>query len=122
MIRVLFVIVVAVCALLAEGCRVEQLTTEPPPPTPPDLRGTCLAVQGTFDPRAPGFIVTFKTGVDPITTTKDLESKYRFKATYVYTALAGFAAQLSSAAVVGVSCEQSVASMSYVSVARLATP
>lgn len=113
MTRVPFVIVVAVCAAGAEGCPVEHLTTEPLP--------TCLAVNGTFDPRAPGFIVSYKTGVDPITTTKELENKYGFRATHVYTALGGFSAELSSAAVVGVSCEVSVASIEHDAIAGLAT-
>jgi hypothetical protein len=114
MIRVMSVIVFAVCAVGVQGCRgTERLTTEPLP--------TCLDVKGKFDPRAPGFIVGYKTGVDPIATTKQLENKYGFQATHVYTALAGFSAQLSSTAVVGVSCELSVASMEHDAIGTIAS-
>jgi hypothetical protein len=116
MIRVMSVIVFVVCAIAAKGCgrTTEPLTTEPLP--------TCLDVKGNFDPGAPGFIVSYQSGVDPIATTKQLETKYGFAAIHVYTALPGFSAQLTSAALVGVSCERSVASISHDGVARLATP
>jgi len=114
MIRVMSVIVFAVCAAVVDGCgAAEQLTTGPLP--------TCLTVKGNFDPRAPGFIISYKPGVDPIATTKQMENKYGFKATHVYTALAGFSAELSSAAVIGVSCEPSVDSIEHDAIGTIAT-
>ena len=116
MIRVMSVIVFVVGAIAAEGCgrTTEPLTTDPLP--------TCLDVKGNFDLGAPGFIVSYQSGVDPIATTKQLQTKYGFAATHVYTALPGFSAQLTTAALVGVSCERSVASISHDGVARFATP
>lgn len=69
----------------------------------------CLAVLGKFDPRAPGFIIEYKSGVDPVANTAALSAKYSFTPTFVYTALPGFAAQLSAQAVNGISCEPVVA-------------
>ncbi len=116
MMRVRSVILFVVCAMAAEGCRrtTEPLTSDPLP--------TCLDVKGNFDSGAPGFIVSYQSGVDPIATTRQLETKYGFAATHVYTALPGFSAQLTTEALVGVSCEASVASISRDGVARLATP
>jgi len=115
MIRVMSVIVFAVCAAVVEGCgAAERLTTEPP-------LQTCLTVKGKFDPRAPGFIISYKPGVDPIATTRQLENRYGFKATHVYTALGGFSAELSSAAVVGVSCESTVDSIEHDAIGTIAT-
>ena len=68
----------------------------------------CLAVQGQFDPRAPAFIIEYKTGTDPIATTAMLSAKYSFAAKQLYTAPPGFAAELSTAAVNGLRCEASV--------------
>ena len=74
---------------------------------------TCVEVKGDFNPAAPGFIVSYQTGVDPVATTARLEAKYAFSASYVYTALPGFAAQLSNAGLSGVRCEPAVASVSH---------
>lgn len=82
----------------------------------------CVQVQGTFNPAAPGFIVSYKSGVDPIATTADLEAKYAFAAKHIYTALPGFAAQLSNTAVAGVRCESAVASMSYDAIGTIGAP
>jgi hypothetical protein len=46
----------------------------------------CLAVQGQFDPRAPAFIIEYKTGTDPVATTAMLSAKYSFTAKQLYTA------------------------------------
>ncbi len=80
----------------------------------------CVEVKGTFNPSAPGFIVSYQSGVDPIATTAELSAKYAFSARHVYTALPGFAAELSSAALAGVRCESVVASISYDGIATIA--
>jgi hypothetical protein len=50
---------------------------------------------GTFDPRAPGYIVQFHDGVDATAETARLEGAYGFTAAAGYTsALDGFAANL----------------------------
>lgn len=82
----------------------------------------CVDVQGTFNPAAPAFIVSYQSGVDPIATTAELEAKYGFSARHVYTVLPGFAAQLSNTALAGVRCEPVVASMSYDGVGTFAAP
>jgi hypothetical protein len=68
----------------------------------------CVAVQGQFDPRAPAFIIEYKTGTDPVATTAMLSAKYSFSAKQLYTAPPGFAAELSTAALKGLQCEPSV--------------
>ena len=66
----------------------------------------CVKVQGTFDPRAPGYIVLYKEGVPVQATTAELAAKYGFTPKYVWeAALQGFAAPLSDAAVQGLRCE-----------------
>ena len=81
----------------------------------------CVEVKGTFDPAAPGFIVSYNEGVDPVSTTSELETKYKFSATHVYTAaLQGFSAELSASALSGVSCEPTVALIEHNAAARLA--
>jgi hypothetical protein len=81
----------------------------------------CLAVQGQFDPRAPGFIIEYKTGTDPIATTAMLSAKYAFITNQLYTAPPGFAAELSTAAVKGIQCESSVKLIEHDGVASLAS-
>jgi len=67
---------------------------------------TCVEVQGTFDARAPGYIVAYKAGVPVQATTDGLAAKYGFTPTYVWdTAVSGFAAPLTDAAVEGLRCE-----------------
>jgi hypothetical protein len=71
--------------------------------------GGCLEVQGTFDARAPGYLVLFHEGVPVQATTKELADKYDFTPTSVWeSAVQGFAAQLSEAAVAGIRCEPAV--------------
>lgn len=81
----------------------------------------CVEIRGAFDPAAPGFIVSYKSGADPVATTAQLETKYGFAATHVYTALPGFAAQLSASALAGVRCEPVVATLSHDSSVTIAT-
>ena len=108
--RVMSVLVLGLLTLLTAGC---QQTTDP-------FKG-CVEVKGTVDPAAPGFIVSYQSGVDPIATTARLETKYTFSANNVYTALPGFSAQLSTAALSGVRCESAVSAISYNGVATTAT-
>jgi len=98
-IRVMSVVVLGVSALGAAGCRG---STAP---------FTCRDVGGTFDPRAPKFIVSYQKGVDPTATTARLETKYGFTASNLYTAPPGFAAELSDRALTGVSCDPTVSSI-----------
>jgi len=96
--------------VVATGCRSS---------TEPSLPG-CLKVQGQFDARAPGYIIEYKQGANPVTTTEQLSRKYSFQPTAVYTALPGFAAPLSKQAVYGISCEPSVALIEHDGIAYLA--
>jgi len=67
---------------------------------------TCVEVQGTFDARAPGYIVLYKSGVPVQATTAALASKYGFTPKFVWeAAVQGFAAPLTDAAVEGLRCE-----------------
>jgi hypothetical protein len=73
------------------------------------LNDSCVEVQGTFDPRAPGYIVGYEAGVPVQATTNALAAKYGFTPTYVWdTGAPGFAAPLSDAAVEGLRCEFAV--------------
>ena len=99
--RVMSVFALGLIMLVSAGC---AGSTDP-------LKG-CVEVKGDFNPAAPGFIVSYQTGVDPVETTTRLEAKYAFSARHVYTALPGFAAQLGDAALAGVRCEAAAASIS----------
>ena len=105
--RVMSVLVLGLSILVATGC---QQSTDP------------VDVTGTFDPAAPGFIVRYHSGVDPVATTAQLEKKYAFSASHVYTALPGFSAQLSAAALSGIRFESTVSSIAHDGVATFATP
>jgi hypothetical protein len=80
----------------------------------------CLAVQGQFDPRAPAFIIEYKTGTDPVATTAMLIAKYSFTAKQLYTAPPGFAAELPTAALQGLQCEPSIVLIEHDAIAHLA--
>jgi hypothetical protein len=108
--RVLSVLAIGLITLSGAGCR---RSTAP-------LDG-CVDVNGNFDPAAPGFIVSYQSGVDPVATTERLEIKYAFSAKYVYTVLPGFAAQLRSSALAGIRCERVVASIEHDAVGTIAT-
>jgi hypothetical protein len=109
--RVMSVLVLSLLTLIAMGC---QRSTAP-------LNG-CVEVTGTFNPAAPGFIVSYQSGVDPVTTTARLETKYTFSASHVYTALPGFSAQLSTAALSGIRCESTVSAITHDGVGTIANP
>jgi hypothetical protein len=73
------------------------------------LDDTCVEVQGTFDPRAPNYIIGYEAGVPVQATTNALAARYGFTPTYVWaTGAPGFAAPLTDAAVEGLRCEPAV--------------
>jgi hypothetical protein len=64
---------------------------------------------GQANPAAPGYIVVFRSAVDPVAETARLAARYGFTPTHVYTAaLLGFSADLTSPTVARVRCEPSV--------------
>jgi hypothetical protein len=103
------VFVLGLSSLILTGC---QRSTAP-------LNG-CVEVKGTFNPAAPGFLVAYQSGVNPVTTTAQLETKYNFSANYIYTAPPGFAAQLSTAALSGIRCEPTVSLIEHDAVGAIA--
>ena len=91
---------------------------------PTDATLSCenpVAVSGTFDARAPGFIVMFQTGVDVRPEVARLSSRYEFTPQYVYPAVGGFAAELSASAVAGLRCEPTVQLIGHDSVGSVVT-
>ena len=105
---------VGVLAVLSVGCQ-EGITS-------PDalfelLRPACLSpapVLGQFDPRAPGFIVVFDSGVDASAEAPRLGGLYGFLPHYVFThALQGFSAELTPATLAAIRCETSVSYASF---------
>lgn len=69
---------------------------------------------GSFDPKAPDYIVRFHDNVSAVPETDRLASLYRFVPSHVYTnALSGFSAPLSSDVLASVRCETSVADVEY---------
>jgi hypothetical protein len=86
---------------------------------PPDgqVRPPCAnpsPLLGQFDPRAPGFIVVYRAGVDGQQETDRLARRYGFQPRFVYMhALQGFSAMLEPSVVAGVRCEASVAYVDY---------
>jgi hypothetical protein len=81
------------------------------------ISGRCASpapLQGYFDPRAPGYIVTFDAGTDVDRALAALQARYDFRPAYVYrSALLGFSALLSADAVEGIRCESVVKYVSY---------
>jgi hypothetical protein len=73
----------------------------------------CVEVQGTFDTRAPGYIVAFDAGVPAQETTNVLAARYGFTPAYVYASPPGFAAQLTDAALAGLRCESVVKAIEH---------
>lgn len=81
----------------------------------------CVEVLGHADPRAPGFLIEYQAGTDPVVTTEMLSAKYSFSPTFLYTAPPGFAAELSTAAVKGLRCEPPVKVIEHDAVGMLAS-
>lgn len=71
-------------------------------------------LHGTFDARAPGYVVAFQAGVDTQAEVARIEEIYGFTAQYVFTeALQGFAATFDANVRDMMRCEPSVASVQY---------
>ena len=100
---------VGVLAVLSVGC--QQGITSPDAPFAL-LQPSCLSpapVLGQFDPRAPGFIVVFDSGVDASAEAPRLGALYGFTSRHVYThALQGFSAELTPPILAAIRCETSV--------------
>jgi peptidase inhibitor I9 len=76
---------------------------------------------GQANPMAPGYIVVYHSGVDPVAQTSRLAARYGFTPTHVYTAaLLGFSASLTPASVAGLRCEPSVSYMEHDGVVTIA--
>ena len=102
MARVMAVLVAGLLTLVAGACQ------------PSTVRlNECVDVGGSFNPAAPGFVVFYHSGVDPVATTSRLETKYAFSASFVYKSIPGFAAELSTAALSGIRCEPTVSSIEH---------
>lgn len=63
--------------------------------------------------RAPGYIVTYRSGTDSRMVTAELASKYDFSPTFVYTVVPGFAAVLSEQALAAIRCDSRIAFVDY---------
>lgn len=71
-------------------------------------------LEGRKDPRAPGYIVVYRSGTPVRTTTFRLAAQYGFRPRYIYEhALLGFAAELSGLAVAALRCEPVVQRISH---------
>ena len=81
--------------------------------------GACVEVKGTFNPAAPALLVAYQSGVDPVAATSELEAKYQFRASHIWTAPPGFAAVLSSEALSSIRCEPTVSAIEHDAVAYL---
>jgi hypothetical protein len=70
----------------------------------------CLSVRENPDPvKQRGFIVMYKTGVEPVSTTASFAKKYSFTPRIVYTrAIRGFAADFTPSVLAGIRCEPEV--------------
>jgi hypothetical protein len=76
---------------------------------------------GQANPMAPGYIVVYHSGVDPVAETSRLAARYGFIPTHVYTAaLLGFSASLTPMSVGGLRCEPSVSYMEHDGVVTIA--
>ena len=76
---------------------------------------------GQANPMAPGYIVVYHPGVDPLAETSRLAARYGFTPTHLYTAaLLGFSASLTPTSVGGLRCEPSVSYMEHDGVVTIA--
>jgi hypothetical protein len=70
-------------------------------------------LHGKFDPRAPGYIVIFRRGMDAKDETERLEADYGFSATWVWTITPGFSAGLDESVRDMLRCEPAVEFIEY---------
>ena len=76
---------------------------------------------GQANSMAPGYIVVYHPGVDPVAETSRLAARYGFTPTRLYTAaLLGFSASLTPTSVGGLRCEPSVSYMEHDGVGTIA--
>jgi hypothetical protein len=69
---------------------------------------------GQPDGAAPGYVVVFRDGTNPIQVTAQLEQKYGFKAKYVWqNVLLGFSAEFTTETREKIRCESSVKYMEF---------
>lgn len=85
--------------------------------SPVDVPVQCVTpapLLGERDAGAPGYIVVYRPGTDPVSETNRLATRYGFTPMFVYQhALQGFGADLSASALAGVRCEPSVDHVSF---------
>lgn len=62
-------------------------------------------LEGTYDPRAPGYIVSFEQGTDARATADRLAERYGFEVQRVFQSLPGFSAELTPETVAQIRCE-----------------
>jgi hypothetical protein len=114
--RRLFEFSVVGCAALL-SCTSEAGTPPSQTDAPQILVPACAAPRpllGTYDPRAPGYIVVYVTGTNVSLLTRQFAAKYGFEPKFVWeVALLGFASGLSPEAVAGLRCESAVDYIEY---------
>lgn len=94
-------------ASAAAGCADSRLPVEEEPALVPACAEP-IPVKGTFDSRAPGYIVLYHPGTDATVATEALSASYHFTPTHLYTATPGFAGLLEPEALVGIQCAPEV--------------
>lgn len=95
-------------ATAAAGCAESRLPVEEEPAALVPACAEPIPVQGTFDPRAPGYIVLYHPGTDATVATEALAASYHFTPTHLYTAIPGFAGLLEPEAIAGIRCAPEV--------------
>ena len=70
-------------------------------------------LSGVADSRAPGYIVRLREDVDATAEATRLASRFEFRVTIVYTALKGFAAEMSDEALAALRCEPTVLAVTH---------
>jgi len=75
--------------------------------------GDPAPLEGTYDPRAPGYIVSLEQGTDAQATADDLAARYGFEVQRVFQSLPGFSAELTPEVVAAIRCEPVVVLVEY---------
>jgi len=93
-------------------CGGSSSPTAPAAPAPTDpstvIEPSCsdpAPLEGTYDPRAPGYIVSFVQGTDARASAEELAAKYGFEVSRVFQSLPGFNAELTPETVAAIRCE-----------------